>query len=270
MNKISQYIFTFLLLSPIFCLSQDKTDEWRYNGPRIGIDLSRFLLPALQKGDRHGWEIQGDIPYKGNYFPTLELGMQWFDDREAGFHYMNNGAYGRLGVDINIEKFQSLQDYDIVFVGVRYGYARFNEQVNNINYTNYWGTINTSFPKKSISAHWAELVFGMKGEIFSNVFLGWSLRIKFPFYQTYDPNIIPYIIPGIGKTTGEVPADFSFTLSYRIPMFKTKTLPKPLKIGGAKHPNANPEEGQQYPGQGGQQYPGQGGQMPQGQGNIRY
>ena len=262
MIKTLLYILIFLFISPDFCFSQNKSEEWRYEGPRIGIDLSRFLLPALQSGNRHGWEIQGDIPYKGNFFPTLELGMEWFDDQQSGFHYMNNGPYARLGIDVNIARFQSLKDNDIVFVGFRYGYTRFNEEVKGVNYTNYWGTINTSFPQRAISAHWAELVFGMKGEIFRNLFLGWSLRAKFPFYQTSDPNIKPYIIPGIGKTTGELPADFSFTLSYRIPLFKTKTLPRPLKMGGPKHPNANQEEEQGNPGQ---RNPSQ--QTP---GNMRY
>lgn len=256
MTKTLQFTLILLFISPILSFSQKNTDEWRYEGPRVGIDLSRFLLPAFQSGNRHGWEIQGDIPYKGNFFPTVEMGMQWFDDKQSGFHYMSNGAYGRLGADVNITKFESLKDHDILFVGFRYGYSLFSENVNQATYSNYWGTINASFPQRSISAHWTEIVFGMKGEIFNNIFLGWSLRTKFPLFQTNDPSIKPYIVPGIGKTTGEVPFDFSFILSYRFPIFKTKKLPKPIKVGGAKHPNAGNEEQQGY---GGNQYPqGQG------------
>jgi len=92
-----------------------------------------------------------------------------------------------------------------------------------------------------MNAHWAELVFGMKGEIFSNFFLGWVLRAKFPFSVTKDSNIKPYIIPGIGKTTTDVPFDFSIGLYYRFPIFRTKTLPKPIKMGGTKHPGQNDE-----------------------------
>lgn len=244
MTKTLQFILILLFISPILSFSQTNTDEWRIEGPRIGIDLSRFLLPALQTGNRHGWEIQGDIPYKGNWFPTVELGMQWFDDKESGFHYMSNGVYGRIGTDINIVKFESLKDNDILFVGMRYGYSQFNQEVNQITYSNYWGSLNTSIPQRAISAHWAEIVFGMKAEIYSNLFLGWSLRGKFPLVQTSDPHIKPYIIPGIGKTTAETPVDFSFTLSYRFPLFKTKKLPKPIKVGGVKHPDANNEEQQ--------------------------
>jgi hypothetical protein len=262
MTKTLRYTLIFLFISPILSFSQTKNEEWRYEGPRIGIDLSRFLLPYLQSGSRFGWEIQGDIPYKGNYFPTVEFGMQWYDSKENGYHYMNNGAYGRLGMDINIVKFESLKDQDIVFVGLRYGYSRYSQEADHIIYSNYWNRIDTSVPRQALNAHWAEIVFGMKGEIFTNVFLGWSLRAKFVIAQTGNPYMDPFIIPGLGKTTGEVPVDFSFTLSYRIPLYKTNKLPKPLKVGGAKHPNANKGEEQGYPG-GADQY-------PQGPGNIRY
>jgi hypothetical protein len=262
MTKTLRYTLIFLFISPILCFSQTKNEEWRYEGPRIGIDLSRFLLPYLQSGSRFGWEIQSDIPYKGNYFPTFEFGMQWYDSKEYGYHYMNDGAYGRLGIDVNIVKFESLQDHDIVFVGLRYGYSHYNQAANNIIYSNYWGRINTFVPRQALNAHWAEIVFGMKGEIFTNVFLGWSLRAKFILSQTSDPYMDPFIIPGLGRTTGEVPVDFSFTLSYRIPLSKTKKLPNPLKVGGAKHPNANKGEDQGYPG-GTDQY-------QQSPGNIRY
>jgi len=260
MIKTLQFTLILLLISPILSFSQQNSDEWRIEGPRIGIDLSRFLLPTMQSGNRHGWEIQGDIPYKGNFFPTVELGMQWFDDKESSFHYLSNGAYGRLGMDVNITKFESLKDHDILFVGIRYGFSQFNEQVNEITYSNYWGSLTTSSPKIPISAHWAEIVFGMKGEIASNLFLGWSLRAKFPIVQTNDPNITPYIVPGIGKTTGTTPADFSFTVSYRFPLFKTKKLPKPIKVGGVKHPNAGNEEEPGYQ---------QNQQNQQGQGTLR-
>lgn len=241
---IKTLLFILILL---FISTLDSPAQWRYEGPRIGYDLSRFLLPSFQSGSRHGWEIQGDIPYKGNWFPTAEIGMEWFDDKQQNFHYLSNGIYGRLGVDLNIGKFESLKDYDLLFVGMRYGYSRFGQEAKDIYYVNYWGGVNNSLPKRNLSAHWAELVFGMKGELFKNFFLGWTVRGKFPFFQTKDPNIKPYIIPGLGKTTGEVPFAFTFTASYRIPIFRTRNLPKPIKIGGAKHPGANSEENTQFP-----------------------
>lgn len=235
MTKISPSILILLLINCSTAFSQGKGDIWRYEGPRVGIDLSRFLMPYMQSAKRNGWELQADIPYKGNYFPTFELGMQWFDDRRDGFRYQNSGTYMRLGIDMNIVKFQSLKDNDCVFVGIRYGYSLFGQQTDGIGYTNYWGTVAASVPNRTMNAHWAELVFGIKGELFRNFFLGWTLRAKFPLKVTDDPNIKPYIVPGIGKTSIDVPFDFTFGIYYRFPIFKTKVLPKAIKMGGAAH-----------------------------------
>jgi len=241
MTKILASILILLFISNFQGFSQKKAEVWRYEGPRVGIDLSRFLIPYMQKGQRTGWEIQGDVPYKGNWFPTVELGMQWFDDKRDGFHYKNNGSYGRIGVDMNIVKFESLKDHDFVFVGMRYGYSRFNQVTDGVGISNYWGSIITSYPSRPMNAQWAELVFGMKGELFSNFFLGWSLRAKFPISITKDPFVKPYIVPGIGKVSDGTPFDFSFGFYYRFPIFRTKSLPKPIKMGGAKHPGVQDE-----------------------------
>jgi len=246
MTKILASTLILLLISSFQIFSQKKAEVWRYEGPRVGIDLSRFMLPYLQSAKRNGWEIQADIPYKGNWFPTFEFGMQWFDDQRDGFHYKNNGTYARLGVDMNIVKFESLKDHDMVFIGARYGYSLFKQQTDGIGYSNYWGSITSAIPSRAMNAHWAELVFGMKGELFSNFFLGWTLRAKFPLYVSDDPNIKPYIIPGIGKTNTDVPFDFSVGVYYRFPIFRTKTLPKPIKMGGATHSGENDENSPDY------------------------
>ena len=239
MTRILLSFLALLLISSFPVLSQTKVETWRYEGPRIGMDISRLLLPIMQTAKRNGWEIQADIPYKGNLFPTFEAGMQWYEDNHSNFHYKNNGTYARVGIDMNIVKFESLKDHDFVFVGFRYGYSVFNQQTDSIGTSNYWGSINTSLPRHPMNAHWGELVFGMKGELFPNFFLGWSLRAKFPLSVTKDANIHPYIIPGIGKTGGGTPFDFSIGVYYRFPIFRSKTLPKPLKMGGAKHPGLN-------------------------------
>lgn len=241
MTKILRSILIALLISSSPALAKTKGEVWRYEGPRIGVDISRFLLPVMSTANRTGWELQADIPYKGNLFPTFETGMQWFDDKHDAFHYKNSGVYGRLGVDMSIVKFESLKDHDFMFVGFRYGYAIFNQQTDSITTSNYWGSRITSLDRHPMNAHWGELVFGMKGELLPNFFFGWSLRAKFPLVVTNDQNIKPYIIPGLGKTGNGTPFDFSVTVSYRFPIFKTKTIPKPISIGGAKHPGLNEE-----------------------------
>ena len=240
MAKILVSTLILLIISSITVFSQtQKDDVWRYEGPRVGLDLSRLMLNSMQSGKTKGWEIQADMPYKGNLFPTFEMGSQSMDDRHEVFHYKNNGSYARVGMDMNLGKFESLKDQDFAFVGFRYGYSMFNQQTDSIGISNYWGTINSSLPRRMMNAHWGELVFGMKGEIFPNFFFGWSLRAKFLLLVTKDANIKPYVIPGIGNTSGGTPYDFSVCVYYRFPIFRTKKMPAPIKMGGAKHPGLN-------------------------------
>jgi hypothetical protein len=199
-------------------------------------------MPYIQKTTRSGFEIQADFPYKGNFFPTIEVGYLSVDDNNESFHYINKGPYGRIGVDVNINKFESLSDNDLVFVGARYGFTRFSQETPFASYSNYWGTLNTSFPVDYLNAHWAEVLFGLKGELLPNIFFGWSLRAKFLLAHTKDMNVKPYVIPGLGYTSSEVPFDFSVTVSYRFPIIKTKTLPKPLKSAPPKQSEDDDEE----------------------------
>lgn len=236
-----------LIVSPLLLHAQAEKPQWRYEGPRVGVDLSRFLMSGFQKAKRTGWEVQADIPWRGNFFPTIEIGSQKYDDAKDNFHYLNKGLYGRLGLDVNILKFESLTDYDLLFIGTRYGYSRFKHSADEIKIPGYWGDLVTSFPEKNMNAHWAEVVFGMKGELFSNFFIGWSVRAKFILSKTKDPNMPPYVIPGIGKTTSEVPFDFSFGAYYRFPIKRTKTIPKPLQMGSKSDPEEDEEE-QNLPG----------------------
>ncbi len=235
MDKILRYIFIFLLTSPLLGFGQTKKEEWRIEGPRFGIDISRFLMPYIQKSTESGFELQADFPYKGNFFPTAEAGYLSVNDMQESFHYSNKGPYARIGVDVNISKFESLSDDDLVFVGVRYGFSHFVQETQDANYSNYWGNLITSFPKENMNAHWGELLFGLKGELLPNFFFGWSVRAKFLFASTKSASVKPYVIPGLGYTANrEVPFDFSLTVAYRIPLRKTKTLPKPLKGNGPK------------------------------------
>lgn len=242
MDKILRSIFILLLLSPVFGYGQKKKEVWRFEGPRFGIDMSRFLMPTIRKATQSAFEIQADYPYKGNFFPTVEAGYQSVNDLKDAFHYTNKGPYARIGVDMNISKFESLSDNDLVFVGMRYGFSRFSQETLAATYSNYWGEISTAFPKNNLNAHWAELVFGLKGELLPNIFFGWSVRAKFLLSSTTDQHVKPYVIPGLGYTSSEVPFDFSVTVSYRIPLIKTKTMPKPLKSARSKQSDSDGEE----------------------------
>jgi len=69
------------------------------------------------------------------------------------------------------------------------------------------------------------------------------LKYDAPFFaSTKDAHVTPYVIPGLGYTATEVPFDFSVTVAYRIPLIKTKTMPKTLKSARPKRSDSDKDE----------------------------
>ena len=108
MQRISRFIISMLLLLPMFCNAQDTT---RYpinamEGIRIGIDVSKLLLPLIYKGERVGFEATVDMHIKDNFFATVEAGFLNVNlNRKPDYHYRENGLYGKIGADYNLLKF---------------------------------------------------------------------------------------------------------------------------------------------------------------------
>lgn len=186
---------------------------------RIGIDPTRNLQTYLQGADRRGLEIVADYELSSKYLPTVEVGYySWMSDNEI-MEYNSNGSFIRLGCDYNFLNFISKEDRDIYFLGARYGLSVFNQEVPRLNLTNYWGEQSITFGKETLNAHWLEITVGAKVEIFKNIFLGWTGRVKKQI-STSNTEVQPYFIPGYGKTKKNMAADINFYISYALPIKK--------------------------------------------------
>ena len=97
----------------------------------------------------------------------------------------------------------------------------FTQKAENIYVQNdYWGDLITDSYESSLRGHWIELVLGMKAEVASNLFLGWSVRYKFLLNQDMDPKVTPQLVPGYGNGTQNRWFGFSYSICYKIPLFK--------------------------------------------------
>ena len=74
----------------------------------------------------------------------------------------------------------------------------------------------------NLNAIWIEFMFGMKTEIFNNLFLGFELQLKNVIKQKNIQNITNFYIPGFNKTydSSGLGAGFSYTVSYLLPVIK--------------------------------------------------
>jgi hypothetical protein len=120
----------------------------------------------------------------------------------------------------------------MVFAGLRYGYATQKHIMNAINIQDpYWGGLNrTHYSEKQCNTHWVEVVAGIKAELFTNFFIGWSIHSRIRLaHNSYDM-ITPYNVPGYGNGSKKSNLGFNFSIFYRIPIYKQTVDYKKIQI----------------------------------------
>jgi hypothetical protein len=209
-----------------------RTDNYiRMKGIRLGSDISRPFQSLWTKGDRYGTEFSADVEFWPNLFPCFETGIEYRKLNTKYIDYKSSGSYSRIGIDYNILTAENVNDKNIVFIGLRYGFALANQQVNSYYINSYWTPVAGDFGKQNYSAHWGELLFGIKGEIIHNIYMGWTIRTKFLINAKKLDMPPAYFIPGFGKNTG-FNADFTYSIYYNLPWDFRKSIDrKKAQIG---------------------------------------
>jgi hypothetical protein len=81
-----------------------------------------------------------------------------------------------------------------------------------------------------LTAHWAEVVAGVKAEVFNNFYVGFSFRLNRMFSQKQPNNFENLYIPGFHRTyNGDFGVGFNYTVSYFIPLYKSAVKTKDKK-----------------------------------------
>jgi hypothetical protein len=218
------YRFCFSCFFSVLLFFGVSAQEGRIKGIRIGYDLSRLALLYFEP-ERKAFEISGDFEVKQNFYAVAEYGQQKVDIENTDFIYASEGFYTRIGMDYNFSKTRmDVNRYEMVFGGIRYGFANYSHQSTNIVLPeNYWGTESSGdLPAVDMNAHWVELVAGIRGELFKNFFIGWSFRGRIMIWQKDDELTYPYNIPGFGRGNKKAQMGFNYSVYYRIPLYKTK------------------------------------------------
>jgi len=220
MQKISGYIISLLLLLPVWCSAQD-TIRYPINamrGIRIGVDVSRLLLPVIYKGERIGFEATADMHIKDNLFAAAEAGLLHVNLNSDDFHYSGNGVYAKVGVDNNLLKSRRPNSNDIVYAGGRYGFSMFSHYADQLTIPGHFWPDATEqvIPKNFMHAHWVELLLGVKAEVLKNLYVGLNFRLKFMIVSPKDNYSTPYQIPGYGNGSEGFAIGINYCVSYNI------------------------------------------------------
>jgi len=199
-------------------------------GLRLGVDLQNLVTTATNPYYR-GFELMGDFRLSKNKFLAVELGNQKKTFSNQSITTTSHGSYIKLGIDHNAYK-NLVGLRNVIFVGLRYGFATFSQTLDKYaiaTQNNFFG-VDTYTPQQeesNLTAHWAELIAGLKVEILNNLYLGFSVSLQRNIANQSPADFDNLYIPGYGTTNdyGDLSAGYRYFISYFIPLFKKKQSP---------------------------------------------
>lgn len=221
----------FLFIISTFCffmtIAQENkvADSIKINktyGLRLGLDISNPIR-TLINSDRKALEITADYRLNDNWYMASEIGYLNQFSKEDYFNYTTKGQYIKLGTNYNTYKNWLSMDNEI-YLGARYGFSTFSQNLNEFTIDPNEGLPiyqNNGANYNGLNAHWIELLVGIKTEVYTNVYVGFSFSAK-KMISTKEPNDFKNLtVPGFDRVfLNNGGFGFNYTIAYRIPLFK--------------------------------------------------
>jgi hypothetical protein len=229
MRKIITIYIILLTISllfpalPVMAQKSPQTDTKEeekiplYNGTSIGVDVFG-IGNKLFGGDFLSSEVSIDVNLKNRFFPVIEIGYGTTDATEDTYniHYKSSAPYARIGLNYNTMAKKKSDSF--LYAGIRYGFSAFKYDVQAPPlYDPIWkGEVPFGYDGVKSSAHWIELLVGIKVKIIKNFQMGWTLRYKARLSAKESLNTTPWYIPGYGSNkSGNFGA--TYNLIYKLP-----------------------------------------------------
>jgi len=203
----------------------DSTVYKQKYGLRIGGDLIK-LVRSFTDENYKGFEINADYRIKQNLYVAGELGTEERITDGDYFDAKTSGSYFKAGLDYNVYDNWFGMD-NLIFGGIRAGVSSFKQERNGFTIYNtdqYWDPLTNDDTTEfsNLSAIWAEIMFGIKVEVFNNLFFGFNAQLKSLISEDQPENFENIFIPGFNKTydSSSIGVGFSYNISYLIPLYK--------------------------------------------------
>ncbi|HAF29060.1 MAG TPA: hypothetical protein DCG75_08425 [Bacteroidales bacterium] len=224
-----KYIFSLslVLISVSFCFGQEENlyapKEEKVplvlKGIKLGVNVGRFTDFQF-KPERFSYEASLDFNLSNKYYGIIEAGYSEIDLKKENYNYSSEGNFYKIGMDYNMLK---KQPSDYLGMGFRIGRADFTQSANNILIEDdHWPSFTTAIDSKSYNMYWLEVSFGLKGELFKNVYLGWAAMVKIRMTGGKDAAFQAYDIPGFGKGESSINLGANYYIYYQIPFNRNK------------------------------------------------
>ena len=214
MKRWAYIVLFFFACAGAWAAPRQYADSAVYQGISAKVDIGNAALTsALSKGAIQQYEGAVSVNLLKQFYPVMEVGYMRASDQAAGGAYFGQGAFTRLGLDINPLRKNRNSDYFLT-VGVRAGMAlQAYEQFNIDLHDPYWGTPHANMRDKARFDSWGEIIAGVQVKVAGGFHMGWAIRLHFLFTGTMG-KYQPYYIPGYGCKDGNIFA-FNYYLGWR-------------------------------------------------------
>ncbi len=183
---------------------------------RLGVDISKPIAAALQK-DRMGIELMVDYYLRKELYLVAEGGGGNVRYHYPDLSYDASNTFFRFGIDKSMLARMDPGDWDMVFIGARYGMALV--QMSSASYITkdpFWGETSGTLPARRFTGHWFEVTGGMRVEMVKGFFIGWNVRGRFLLNRSAFRELAPLYVAGYGRGDKNGIFDFNFYLSYAL------------------------------------------------------
>lgn len=197
-------------------------NESVFGGLLLTADISSPIMNIFGV-EYSNYEVALEADFMHRFFPVVEvgIGMASYSPEENNYTFKCNPAiYGRVGLNYNFLYKNNSNSF--ITVGARYGLTGFSYSWRDITLTDpYWGTeVITETPVEKAFAHWAEIVVGLRVQVYKNFYMGFSGRYRILIGCDKSEYGEPYFIPGFGpKNSG---FGFTYVVGYNLPVGNKK------------------------------------------------
>ena len=220
LRSIISILFLFASFTVFAQDDDDSTDIVRvtdsFSQARFGIDIAKPIAYSFSS-ERKSIELEADYYWKKEMYLAADAGWGSSKLNDTSLRFSTSNVFFKAGINKSMLSRVLPNDFDMAFIGFRYGIG-FIDRGEAFYRTrdNFWGTTTGIIPGKNMTAHWAEVVSGVKLEIFNGIFAGWTVRGKFLLNKTAFRELPPSYIAGYGAGDKNSIFDFNFYISYAI------------------------------------------------------
>ncbi len=200
---------------------QPEPTESRVHQLRLEIDLLSPLLAYQTRSPQMPYKTHGglsmDYYWKNELYLVAEGGWGGAEIRYDDLQYDSKSRYLRLGFQKGLFAKKHPEDWDLGFMGLRYGLGQVSISESWYRTDHYfWGPSYGTQPPQQVWLHWMELTGGMRMRLWKGLSCGWTLRWKILANAKQVQALPPAFAAGYGSADRSTGFEMNVFIGYAI------------------------------------------------------